>query len=65
MLRNGADINQMDNTGKTALHHAALEGKKKVTGLLISHGAVTTLVDSQGKTALNLAAQKGSILGFN
>lgn len=38
-LSAGADVNQKNDGGRTALHYAASKGRFKIAELLLSHGA--------------------------
>jgi ankyrin repeat protein len=48
------DINLVDGDGRSALHHACLEGKVAAVSLLIRAGIDTGLTDCNGYTALEL-----------
>ncbi|EAX94535.1 hypothetical protein TVAG_429770 [Trichomonas vaginalis G3] len=52
----GANINEKDEEGNTALHIAALYNSKETAELLISHGANINEKDSEESTALHSAA---------
>ncbi|EAY17390.1 hypothetical protein TVAG_319850 [Trichomonas vaginalis G3] len=54
-LSNGANINEKDKYGQTALHHAVEYNSKETTELLISHGANVHEKDSYKFTALYYA----------
>ncbi|EAX99948.1 ankyrin repeat protein, putative [Trichomonas vaginalis G3] len=54
-LSHGANINEKDENGETALHFAALFSNKEMAEFLISHGANINEKDDKGKTALHLA----------
>lgn len=49
-------VNARDNSGKAALHWAALYGQKKVVELLLAGKADVNLLDADGFTALHWAA---------
>ena len=55
LLSNGANIEEVDNKGRTALHHAmeSLETMK----VLVRHGADINAKDNMGSTALHWAAR--------
>lgn len=53
-------INGLCETGWTALHYAAGEGRTEMVRLLLEKGANTKLSDILGQTALEVAAQFGS-----
>ncbi|MCP4409846.1 MAG: hypothetical protein GY807_19295 [Gammaproteobacteria bacterium] len=55
LLDGGADPNVQDNSGKTALHHAARWKQSEIILLLIEHGAVLDIEDNFGQTALDIA----------
>lgn len=61
LVKNGANVNNGDVSGKTALHQAAAFGREKVAELLIRNGANVNQKDQQGKTSLHLAAEHGLI----
>lgn len=62
LIRSGANINQRDIEGNTALHHVVMHAKKlshgyvvvTLTNKLIEHGADPRLTNHQGKSALDL-----------
>ncbi|EAY14725.1 ankyrin repeat protein, putative [Trichomonas vaginalis G3] len=56
-LSHGANINEKDKNGKTALHIAAWRDNKETAEVLISHGANINGKDKDGKTALHIAAR--------
>ncbi|EAX88819.1 ankyrin repeat protein, putative [Trichomonas vaginalis G3] len=56
-LSNGININEKDNSGKTALHNAARYNCKETAELLISHGANINEKDQEGETALHIAVK--------
>jgi ankyrin repeat protein/L-ascorbate metabolism protein UlaG (beta-lactamase superfamily) len=49
------------DTGKTALHLAAKQGKKDIVDLLIAHGAILSTKDEMGATLLHNAAIGGLV----
>jgi ankyrin repeat protein len=59
LLRAGADPNQRDLFGKTALFDALRRGHVGLTDLLLGHGADPNLVDDAGNAPLHLAARLG------
>jgi uncharacterized protein len=59
LLNTGADVNQQDERGYTALHHAAEEAQLEVAKLLLERGAKRDIVSKEGRTALHVAAQRG------
>ena len=57
LLPEGADVNQADEHGRTALWHAAHRGELAVTMCLVDErGASTTIGDSGGRSPLHAAA---------
>ena len=48
LLQNGAEIDEKNNSGFTALHWAAEEGRKDVVELLIQNNAKQNIVQSRG-----------------
>jgi len=59
LLEKGADVNEKDGRGRTALLLAAVAGHKDVAELLISHGADVNLSNDYGWTPLHFAASRG------
>jgi ankyrin repeat protein len=67
-LARGADVNNVDLDGRTALHHVCagaarkdrIPERVKVTNLLIARGAEVDARDKAGATALYLAALSGN-----
>ena len=55
----GADVNQKDETGKTALMMASIKGYKEVVEFLIQKGADVNQKDDYGWTALMWTSRKG------
>lgn len=60
-LRRGPGANVQDNSGYSALHHAALNGHKEVVQLLLAHEASTNILDVKGSSPLHLAAWTGNV----
>jgi hypothetical protein len=60
LVEKGADVEAMDNDGKTMLHLAAVQGNEAVVRLLVDKGAEVTAMDNGGRTALHLAAVQGN-----
>lgn len=55
----GPNVNCVDSTGYTPLHHAALNGHRDVVETLLRNDALTNVADSKGCYPLHLAAWKG------
>lgn len=55
LLDAGADPNLPGEDDYTPVHHAASHGHLEIIGLLLSHGALTTLVDIDGRTPADIA----------
>ena len=55
----GANVDQADDTGRTALMLAAVNGNLEIVDLLLGAGADVTLEDAQGLDALTLARASG------
>uniref|UniRef100_A0A3B3Z290 Ankyrin repeat and sterile alpha motif domain containing 1A n=1 Tax=Poecilia mexicana TaxID=48701 RepID=A0A3B3Z290_9TELE len=55
----GPNVNCVDSTGYTPLHHAALNGHSAVVEALLRNEALTNIADSKGCYPLHLAAWKG------
>jgi len=51
----GADVNQRDHNGYTALHHAASRGDDALVLYLIEQGADVTVVSRAGQTTVDMA----------
>lgn len=55
----GPNVNCVDSTGYTPLHHAALNGHSDVVEALLRNEALANIADSKGCYPLHLAAWKG------
>ncbi|CAL8367454.1 unnamed protein product [Lota lota] len=55
----GPNVNCVDSTGYTPLHHAALNGHSEVVEALLRNEAFTNIADNKGCYPLHLAAWKG------
>ncbi|XP_060087451.1 ankyrin repeat and SAM domain-containing protein 1A isoform X9 [Heteronotia binoei] len=55
----GPNVNCVDSTGYTPLHHASLNGHKDVVEVLLRNDALTNVADCKGCYPLHLAAWKG------
>jgi hypothetical protein len=53
LLQRNADVNALDDKGRTPLHHAAGTGVLEAAKLLVEAGAVVDAVDDFGKNALD------------
>ena len=62
LLRHGADPNQKDRLGNTAMHLAACTNHVPVVTLLLKAGTDLTTLDNNGRTPLQLAQTKLKIL---
>ena len=51
----GADVNQRDHNGYTALHHAASRGDTELIRYLVEQGADPTVVSRAGQTTADMA----------
>jgi len=51
----GADVNQRDPLGYTAVHHAAARGDDATIRFLVEHGADVTLLSRSGQTTADMA----------
>ncbi len=59
MLAAGADVNQRDTWGGTALFDAAHEGHRQVARVLLAAGARTDLRRRDGATPVSVARERG------
>jgi palmitoyltransferase len=60
-IRNGTDVNVIDNKGSTPLHWAAYSGSYQAINFLITWGSKLNMRDRDtGVTALHLAAMQGN-----
>ncbi|CAK9055742.1 Kinesin-like protein KIN-14E (Kinesin-like calmodulin-binding protein) (Protein ZWICHEL) [Durusdinium trenchii] len=57
-------VNALDDTQKTALHHAARHSQADILRLLLNGGAMTEARDHNGCTALMFAAGTGNMAGL-
>ena len=51
----GADVNQRDHNGYTAMHHAAARGDDDLVRYLVSKGGDVMVVSRRGKTTVDMA----------
>ena len=56
LLDKGADVDELDNEGRTALHHAAQNGEVEVIKVLLDRGAEIDALDKDNRTPLHFAA---------
>eukprot|EP00977_Amphora_coffeiformis_P000226 scaffold75_cov165-Amphora_coffeaeformis.AAC.2 len=59
LLENGARVDDSDQFGRTALHHAAELGSVPIATLLLRMDASVDAMDQFGRTALMVASSKG------
>lgn len=59
LIDRGVSIQETDDTGATALHHAAHAGDEAAVDLLIAAGADPATVDGRGRTPADLARMGG------
>eukprot|EP00919_Chromeraceae_sp_WS-2016_P057609 GHVR01136574.1.p1 GENE.GHVR01136574.1~~GHVR01136574.1.p1 ORF type:complete len:134 (-),score=15.97 GHVR01136574.1:352-753(-) len=59
LIEKGADVNEMDTYGKTALFWACEHDKLDLVKLLIENGADINHKDKKGETAVMVAADSG------
>jgi ankyrin repeat protein len=59
LIARGADVNQRDGGGHTALHIAAFRGDAGLLNVLLAHGADPEATNRDGKTAQRIAEERG------
>jgi serine/threonine protein kinase len=59
LLDHGADTGQKDDTGRTALHEAVVQGHKDIAQILLQQNANVDMQDKHGRTALHEAVVQG------
>ena len=60
LTSNGADLNALNNDGRTALHWATLNSKLEVCKVLIKKGAKLNIRDENEETPIDFAISNGS-----
>lgn len=65
LLERGADPNQRDVIGNTALHLAACTNHTEMVTLLLKAGTDINAIDNSGRTPLHLAQSKLKLLQQN
>jgi ankyrin repeat protein len=58
LLQAGADLNAVDHSGSSALHHACSVQDGGMVRFLIANGADVSLVDGDGAAAIQLADEE-------
>lgn len=58
LLKNGADIDQQDENGKTLLHEAANAGNRRLVKLLLDNGADVGIKDKDNNGVLHFASKR-------
>ncbi|XP_028395339.1 serine/threonine-protein kinase TNNI3K-like [Dendronephthya gigantea] len=61
LVEHGADVNDEDNVGRTALSYAVTQGTLEMMKYLVEHGAYVNDKDNVGRTALSYAVTKGRV----
>ena len=61
LVEQGANVNEKDGHGNTALHFAANDGSWEIVKYLVEHGANVNEKDGDGNTGLYKAAFSGSL----
>jgi hypothetical protein len=61
LVEGGANIDELDTDGQTALSWACYEGYYDIVVYLAEHGANVAFADSSGTTALHLACTEGNL----
>ena len=59
LIDKGARMNEQDNLGNTALHHAITKGNLKIVQLLLNRGSDQNIKNNLGDDALQLASLRG------
>jgi hypothetical protein len=61
-IKEGANVNDKDEHGRTPLHKAAAKGDKEIVETLIEYGANVNAIDNQKETPLHEAAWSGNAI---
>ena len=61
LIQRGANVNSIDDKGRSPLHGAAILGHVSMASLLLSHGARTDLLTKGGESPLACAAGTGNL----
>jgi ankyrin repeat protein len=64
LIERGLEVNAADDSGRTALHGAALQGYDEVVVALVRHGADLSTTDEDGFTPLDTALGLAGGFGF-
>lgn len=60
LLKYGADVNALDELGRTAIMHAAMQGSLEIFKLLLDHGANRKSVESSGRNLAHFICMRDS-----
>lgn len=58
LINANADVDKIDEDGRSELHYAVEYGRRNMTKLLIKSGAATNVIDSDGESPLRIALHK-------
>ncbi|CAH8874945.1 unnamed protein product [Trichobilharzia szidati] len=61
MIKDGANVNEQDESGWTALHEVCMRNVPRMVEYLLRHGADPGIVNVNGDTALHCAVRIGSL----
>ena len=62
LFKHGANIKQLDNSGKSALHFAARDSSPEIIEYLLSLGTTVNMTDNKGQVPLMFACMEGGRL---